>query len=1822
MILSVLIPLPPEAHADNAAEERIRLAQQILDLYNEGKIHLSGGNKSKDIQGKQDNASARQNIIDTAAGNKANRSTYKDKGYKKPAPGGSVYLDVNMLRAIIDIEAKFGFIRISAISGSCHSPGSSHYDGIAFDADRIGGTKKSPKSPSKDKGQEIYDYLTSLGYDIKKSKSGVWENKWHYHVEVKGYKPVGYIRECQSDIPCSTKLVVSNSKAELFNQPCNEATAKKYNYESSSVKVLNQGDILEATAIIKNTEDNWWFRVKDRSGDGQDDYIWSRYVEPPSAVVQEYGSCVNLRAKNDNAVTMYAPVDHEYWLNNEAKVPNTDLQAVAVVQNVFGEYWYKLDIGRYIAGSQVDIVKTDWARAEKGISFSGYTFPSGVITKGKDIIFSGTAYSSSATISEISTEVLSGNVKKAGDTVTGSGKELSLQQNYNTAGYKSVPYSYSIKIKLSSYTASNIKKPETHEFVYKSGQFEIADDSFLSVTGAKPVCDIDLKVKFGSLVTRTPIADAETGNIVKNEYGVQEYTALKIVGNENDLWYQVIYDKGKTGYINSSYYRGHTVNGKPAINAKAESVSNGKATVSGSFIIPAWMKVNYVQIDSKNSCNMISNPDGSSFRKTLSETFSAGTHSLTARVYADYQFAKNGKLEKGSSESNACSFKVTVTSEQAPDATSAPTPDATSAPTPDATSAPTPDATSAPTPIVVSQTALEKEYLDSECTAYPAYLSLCAKNSTAYIKSLPCSQATNKNSNNVKRTEKGESLKAIGLYKNSAGNYWYRVILSDGRAGYIYAGDTVLASNYQYGDALTVSLSSIGSNPWGASKTVNGTVRRSAYLVEMSAVGYLFNPDGSQSSKSGAVVSSKESFSLKGTKIDSNLKFANLNQGQCTLRVTVTANSYYSPDGKQLEKKQLSTTKDLKFTVKPLSVSYDANGGSNAPGVQTVKYNKNLKLSSTTPKKENAEFLGWATSRGSNTVDYKPGTTIKNIKKDIRLYAVWKSAIVYAIDQAHFPDDNFRNYICSEFDTNGDAHLSEEEISAVLYMDCSYMSISSLKGIEYFIKLKSLECIGNQLTSLDLRKNTALDSLWCWDNQLTSLDVSYNTALYELRCSYNELTSLDVRSCTALTRLGCYNNQLTSLDVRSCTELTELWCSDNQLTSLDVSNCAALTVLDCGYNKISSLDLRSCTALTRLGCSGNQLTSLDVSSCTALTELSCTDNQLTSLDLSSCTALTYLSCYNNQLTSLDISSCTLLNELYCANNQLTNLDVRNCTVLTELSCYVNQLTSLDVRNCTELTGLGCDYNQLTSLDVRNCTELTELSCCDNQLTSLDVSNNPALEKLNCGWSKLSSLDVSNNPALEELKCELNQLTSLDVSSCTALAVLRCYSNQLTSLDLGHNTALTDLNCRYNELAVPTVSNRFDLSTLPGFDINRASNWEGGTLNGSVLTFSSDRVTYTYDLGNGNFDNPTFTLISEEMLGTQGESLPDVSAVAEELSESDFGPGSTVMLKGVFTVPEGEEDSYGWGFTVCCDGKPVNTYTESKIGEGNGKEIVLPMALVPGQTYTYQTCVMAEDETHAFSSVADSEPVSFTMPEEDGTVPEVEADQEFELGAGLTSLFKFTAADAGTVKITSSGEGSFSVYSKNGKLLGHVDPAAPIIPSFDIAKGDTLWISGGSHDSSHPMKLMISLQDITPASTEAEEPDEDLNTDEADADSEGNTTGEIPKESAADDPAEAIPPEQRPENQSEVGHEEGSSEGIPAEQPAEELTEEEHTEADNPEPLEAVSSEPAAEENDETEETEEEPEVMETEEETTPAEAPGEDAAAEPKSESSTPLPEE
>ena len=217
----------------------------------------------------------------------------------------------------------------------------------------------------------------------------------------------------------------------------------------------------------------------------------------------------------------------------------------------------------------------------------------------------------------------------------------------------------------------------------------------------------------------------------------------------------------------------------------------------------------------------------------------------------------------------------------------------------------------------------------------------------------------------------------------------------------------------------------------------------------------------------------------------------------------------------------------------------------------------------------------------------------------------WKDSWTDDSPIIQFKDPKFLNALLNVFysdgyypaipvDRNGDGQISEKEAAVTTEISGALVDagIRNLEEIKYFTSLTSLYCSRNELTSLDLSKNTALAGLDCSGNDLTSLDVSNNTALTSLNCRSNDLTSLDVSNNTALKSLECSYNQLTSLDVSNNTALTDLQCGYNELTSLDVSNNTALTDLYCSFNQLTSLDVSNNTALKSLDCFRNPFTKI------------------------------------------------------------------------------------------------------------------------------------------------------------------------------------------------------------------------------------------------------------------------------------------------------------------------------------------------------------------------------------------------------------------------------------------------------------------------------------------------------------------------------------------------------------------------------------------------------------------------------------------------------
>ena len=554
---------------------------------------------------------------------------------------------------------------------------------------------------------------------------------------------------------------------------------------------------------------------------------------------------------------------------------------------------------------------------------------------------------------------------------------------------------------------------------------------------------------------------------------------------------------------------------------------------------------------------------------------------------------------------------------------------------------------------------------------------------------------------------------------------------------------------------------------------------------------------------------------------------------------------------------------------------------------------------------------------------------MKAIHLLITLFLLLTASTAWAdveINEENFPDENFRNWVLSQsYGTDG--VLTAEEIAGVKGINVKFESIQSLKGIEFFTALTYLYCNWNQLTALDVSKNTALTSLECTYNQLTALDVSWCTDLTRLYCNNNQLTTLDVSHNTKLTWLDCSDNQMTTLDVSHNTKLTNLWCYQNQIkgTGMDalvkslpsVSNGELRVIYNANANVMTTSQVTAAKAKGWIpqycdGYNWQEYAGRELDNRVAIEEENFPDGNLRNFlqtelhdnnwqsigadgwltdeeiarvtvisiynqniqslkGIEHFTALTSLSCESNQLTTLDVSKNIALEYLNCNNNQLTTLDVSKNTVLEHLYCNNNQLTTLDVSGCTALKMLECRDNQLAVLDVSNNTVLKSLLCDNNQLEALNVSKNTALDLLRCGGNRLTALDASKNHKLTQLGCDNNQLTMLDVSGCTAMQMMDCSRNLLRGAVMD---ALVKGLPRVSSCTMYVIYNKNEQNVMTTTQVAaaKAKGWSPRYFNGSRWSgyAGSEPVSDGIAINTENFPDEKFrNYLLSQTYGTDG-----------------------------------------------------------------------------------------------------------------------------------------------------------------------------------------------------------------------------------------------------------------------------------------------------------------------------------------------------------------
>lgn len=475
---------------------------------------------------------------------------------------------------------------------------------------------------------------------------------------------------------------------------------------------------------------------------------------------------------------------------------------------------------------------------------------------------------------------------------------------------------------------------------------------------------------------------------------------------------------------------------------------------------------------------------------------------------------------------------------------------------------------------------------------------------------------------------------------------------------------------------------------------------------------------------------------------------------------------------------------------------------------------------------------------------------------------------IAALDLTLYPKLDYLN--CRDNQLT-DLDLSSSSVTSLI---CDRNQLTRLKLNN---RMNILSCSGNQLTELDLSicKNK-ISSVVCIGNKLTTLDIKDAIYLWKADCSGNELTDLDVSNCTNLNELICDNNKLTTLDVSTCTELIILSCSNNYLTSLDLGNCEKFESLLCNNNRYQ-VEMKSqrfngdimyyfdLSDLPKKGFDRSKSAKwFDETNQTLLGRKPTSDNKLF-VD-SETKAVTYqYDCGGGHSASFTLckDAVTFTPETGVAIDEVNFPDGTFRYLINHWNYDLNDdglLSDDEIEKVTEM-----DFHHYTVMDLTGIEHFTSLVTLkvDGTYEELNFDNLPSLKNLEFWQYRnniVGTLKISNCNSLETIKCSNLSLQSLQVVRCPKLNYLECENNPLVSvklLALNENLeakglkSTSDSPCRIPATKIETdAGNRFDLSTLPGFEIGKTSAWNGGTVSGNTLTLTegSGEVRFLYDCG--------------------------------------------------------------------------------------------------------------------------------------------------------------------------------------------------------------------------------------------------------------------------------------------------------------------------------------------------------------------------------------
>ncbi len=233
------------------------------------------------------------------------------------------------------------------------------------------------------------------------------------------------------------------------------------------------------------------------------------------------------------------------------------------------------------------------------------------------------------------------------------------------------------------------------------------------------------------------------------------------------------------------------------------------------------------------------------------------------------------------------------------------------------------------------------------------------------------------------------------------------------------------------------------------------------------------------------------------------------------------------------------------WEAKTFTVTYNANGGKNAPGTQKKVYGQDLLLSSVKPTRQAYAFIGWAEEKDASEAKYASGAENGYYTTDdnITLYAVWKRTGIIEKGDELYLESSVYNILKNRVQDNLEkGYLTKVPTNTTL---TEFINNCETNGIiEVFrkdgTKVQDNEIIGTGMTikvtkegseesiELEIAVTGDLDG----DGQLTVNDlstmISHHTGAYFLQGIYYMAGDMDNTMDVTMSDLSAMINELTT----------------------------------------------------------------------------------------------------------------------------------------------------------------------------------------------------------------------------------------------------------------------------------------------------------------------------------------------------------------------------------------------------------------------------------------------------------------------------------------------------------------------------------------------------------------------------------------------------------------------------------------------------------------------------------------------------------------------